>query len=196
MPEMAGIEKAFCQSGLWRAFTRRVVAPWALQRFRPSGHVLEIGAGSGAMAAEILTLFPGIRMTVTDYEDQMLEPARKRLEVFAERAEVRPADATALPFESEAFDAVVSFIMLHHVIKWESALEEACRVLKPGGWLVGYDLLSTWLMRMLHQVESTHHRMIELDQLIEKIDDLPLKRVILRPGMLGFVVRFTGRKYQ
>lgn len=67
-------------------------------------------------------------------------------------------------------------------------------MLKPGGWLVGYDLLSTWPMRMLHQVESSNHRMIELDQLVEKVDDLPLRKVFLRPGMLGFVVRFIGRK--
>ena len=84
--------------------------------------------------------------------------------------------------------------MLHHVIKWETALEEACRVLKPGGWFAGYDLLSSWPMRVVHQVESSYHRMIEMEQLLDKVGDLPLRKVILRPGMFGLVVRFIGRK--
>lgn len=194
MPQMSRVEKAFCRSAPWRAFTRRTVVPWALQGLRPSGHALEIGAGSGAMAAEILSLFPDFQMTVTDYDEQMLEPARELLKPVGARAGVRAADAIALPFEDESFDSVFSFIMLHHVIKWEVALEEACRVLKPGGWLVGYDLLSSWPMRVLHQVESSYHRMIEMQQLLDKVEDLPLRKVVLRPGTLGLVVRFMGRK--
>jgi ubiquinone/menaquinone biosynthesis C-methylase UbiE len=112
------------------------------------------------------------------------------LDRFGKRAEVRDADATALPFDDDSFDSVFSFIMLHHVIKWEAA----CRVLRPGGWLIGYDLLSTRLMRVFHQAEGSYHRMIKLDQLVEKIDDLPLRKIILRPGTLGFVLRFRGQK--
>jgi ubiquinone/menaquinone biosynthesis C-methylase UbiE len=194
MPEMRWFERAFCQSAGWRAFSRKVLVPWALQGFSPSGHALEIGAGSGAMAAEILSLFPGVRVTATDFDEAMLGPARERLRPFADRVEVRQADATALPFDDDSFDSVFSFIMLHHVIKWEAALEEACRVLRPGGWLIGYDLLSTRLMRAFHQAEGSYHRMIELDQLVEKIDDLPLRKIILRPGTLGLVVRFKGQK--
>lgn len=146
------------------------------------------------MAAEILSLFPDLRMTVTDYDEQMLEQARKRLKPVEHRCEVLTADATALSFDDDSFDAVFSFIMLHHVIRWEAALEEACRVLKPEGWLIGYDLLSTRAMRALHQAEGSYHRMIELDRLVEKVDDLPLRKIILRPGTFGVVARFMGQK--
>jgi SAM-dependent methyltransferase len=56
---------------------------------------------------------------------------------------VLPADAPRLLFAADRFDAVLSFVMLHHVIDWEAALDEAIRVLRPGGVLVGYDLVAS-----------------------------------------------------
>ena len=51
MPAMSPFEAAVCRSAPWRLVARRLVLPWALQGIRPQGKVLEIGAGSGAMAA-------------------------------------------------------------------------------------------------------------------------------------------------
>ena len=51
------------------------------------------------------------------------------------------ADATDLPFDDGRFSLVLSSAMLHHVVGWEQALSEATRVLRPGGRLVGFDLL-------------------------------------------------------
>lgn len=194
MAEMAWIEKAFCRSAAWRAFTRKVVVPWALQGCEPQGIALEIGAGSGAMAAEILSLHPRLEMVVTDFDESMLSGARETLAQFSERAEIRTADATALPFEDSSFDALFSFIMLHHVVKWEEALGEAARVLKPGGRLIAYDLLSTGIMRLLHGASGSYHRIMELEPLAQRLSELPFRRVMLRPGLLRFVVRVTAIK--
>lgn len=194
MAEMAWIEKAFCRSAPWRAFTRKVVVPWALQGWNPRGRALEIGAGSGAMAAEILSLFPKLQMTVTDFDESMLSGARDTLSTLVERAEIQTADATSLPFEDSSFDAVFSFIMLHHVIKWEEAMGEAARVLRPGGRLIAYDVLNGRIMRLLHQVQGSYHRIMDLEPLAERLSELPFRQVALRPGRLGLVVRFTAIK--
>src|SRR5574341_1703837 len=143
MPEMSDLERGYCRSAPWRLFARKAVLPWALQGEQLEGQVLEIGGGSGAMAAELLQQFPGIRLTVTDYDERMVETARRRLVDFGDRVHVQQADATGLPFDEASFDTVVSFIMLHHVIDWEAAIAEAIRVLRPGGRLVGYDLLAS-----------------------------------------------------
>jgi ubiquinone/menaquinone biosynthesis C-methylase UbiE len=194
MPTMSGFEAAFCRSAPWRFVARRMVLPWALQGTHPNGEVLEVGAGSGAMAAELLATHPDIRMTVTDFDATMVGAAEKRLAPFAERTTAQQADATALPFRDNTFDFVLSWIMLHHTIEWEKALAEAVRVTRPAGEVVGYDLLSTAPLRALHQAEGARFRMMRLSELRETVHDLPVTQVILTPGPARFAVRFTLRK--
>lgn len=56
-----------------------VVLPWALQGVRPTGEVLEIGAGSGAMSAGLLSKFPDVSVVATDYDADMLAAASRSL---------------------------------------------------------------------------------------------------------------------
>jgi ubiquinone/menaquinone biosynthesis C-methylase UbiE len=193
MPEMTGFEQGFCRSAPWRWFARNMVLPWALQGEHLSGDVLEIGSGSGAMAVELLRRFPDVRLTATDYDESMVEFARDRLREFGDRVEVKQADAAQLPFPDESFDAVVSFIMLHHVIDWEKALAEAVRVLRPGGRLVGFDLLDNRSMHWLHRAERSPHRIMPWDELRREIQELPLLGV-LNSGVGGFTARFDLQK--
>jgi ubiquinone/menaquinone biosynthesis C-methylase UbiE len=194
MPAMSRFESAFCRGAGWRAFASQIVLPWALQAERLGGDVLEIGGGSGAMAARLLATRPGVRMTVTDYDEAMATAARARLATSADRAKVQQADATYLPFPDDRFDAVLSFIMLHHVIDWETALGEAIRVLRPGGVLVGYDLVASRPARWLQQAEGARHRLMAPGELRDRLADLPVEAVRLRSGLAGLVVRFTARK--
>lgn len=194
MPVMSRFEAAFCRSAPWRALARRVVLPWALQGCRPSGRVLEIGAGSGAMAAELLAVLPDVTMTVTDVDPAMVDAATDRLRPFGARATVQVVDATSLPFPDASFDAVVSWIMLHHTVEWERALAEAVRVVRPGGDVVGYDLLSTAPLRLLHQAERARFRMIRLGELREAVRTLPVEQAVLTPSLAGLAVRFLLRR--
>lgn len=188
---MGKVAQAVCRSAPWRAFASRVVG-WSLQGEAVAGDVLEIGCGSGAMAGEILRRFPDVRLTATDYDEAMVEAARERLGRFGARAEVRQADATALPFPAGSFGVVLSFIMLHHVIEWEQALAEAARVLRPGGRLVGYDLLGDHLGRLLHLEKDT--RLMKIGELREMLPGLDVEDVHTRRGAAGFVVRFRFTK--
>src|SRR5438067_10035008 len=192
MPAMSPFEAAFCRSAPWRLFARRLVLPWALQGIRPRGRVLEIGAGSGAMAAELLALFDDITMCVTDFDDAMVTAAAERLAPFGDRVECRQADATALPFADDSFDTVLSWIMLHHTMAWEKALAEAARVLRPGGRLIGYDLLASRAFELLHQAEGQGHRMIRRGELEPALRSLPLEDFHLQVGLGHLVVRFRA----
>ena len=83
--------------------------------------------------------------------------------------------------------------MLHHTIEWEKALAEAVRVVRPGGHVVGYDLLSTTPLRALHRAEGARFRMMKFDELRQTVRELPVAQAILTPGWGGFVARFTLR---
>lgn len=194
MPKMSGPEARWCRSAPWGAFAGRLVLPWALQGERVGPEALEIGGGGGAMAEQLLVRSPDVHLTTTDVDDAMLDAARARLARFGERAGVESADAAALPFPEERFDTVLSFIMLHHVIDWEKALAEAVRVLRPGGKLVGYDVLQSPLVRLVHVADRSPHRLIRLRELRAVLDDLPVDQAVLRPGLGGLVVRFVLRK--
>jgi SAM-dependent methyltransferase len=49
---------------------------------------------------------------------------------------IRHEDLTALSFASNSLDKVFSFDCLEHIVDYQQALRECCRVLKPGGQLV------------------------------------------------------------
>jgi ubiquinone/menaquinone biosynthesis C-methylase UbiE len=193
MPTMSHVESAFCRSAPWRVVAGRIL-PWALQGEALEGEVLEIGGGSGAMAAQLARSHPTIRLTVTDFDDGMVAAAGDRLAPLGGRVTARQADATALPFEAATFDAVLSFIMLHHVIEWERAIEEAVRVLRPGGLLVGYDLLATGPTRLIHRLDGSRNRLMRLCELETLLTDQPLDAVSVRRSVGGLAVRFRGRR--
>jgi ubiquinone/menaquinone biosynthesis C-methylase UbiE len=196
MPTMTRFEAVLCRSAPWRAVTRRVVLPWALQGLRPEGHVLEIGAGSGAMAEELLAAFPSAAVTATDYDDEMVASIAARLAPFGDRAVARQADATALPFADGTFDTVLGWIMLHHTVEWEKALDEALRVVRPGGHVIGYDLLSSAPLRLLHrrQGHGTRLRLMHLPELLDHVNAMPVDQRRIASGLGGLVVRFDLRK--
>jgi ubiquinone/menaquinone biosynthesis C-methylase UbiE len=187
---MTRFAQVMCRSAPWRVFAGRVVLPWALQGNELRGDVLEIGCGSGAMAAEVLRRFPDVRLTATDYDQSMVDAAQRRLASFNSRVEVRQADATSLPFSDASFDSALSFIMLHHVVDWEQALAELVRVLRPGGVLVGYDLLGDRAGHRGHGRDDDV-RMMRRSELHQKLDELTGGAVI-RPGLGGIVARFSA----
>ncbi len=194
VPEMPATAKALTTSRLYRLAARRLVVPWVLQRQQPDGEGLEIGAGSGAMTAQLLQAFPRTRMIATDYDTDMVRAAQQTLARFKDRARVERADATDLPFGEDRFDFVLSAAMLHHTVAWEAALSEVVRVLRPGGLLIGYDLLDTAVMRMMHFGEGHETRLLRPAQLQAELDRLHLTGVRTRRGVGGLVVRFVATK--
>jgi SAM-dependent methyltransferase len=194
VPAMSSIERAFCRSAPWRGFSSRVVVPWVLDGQALTGETLELGTGSGAMASDLLEKFPSMRLTATDVDLQMVETAKARLASFGERVTVEPADATNLPFPPGQFDAVVSFIMLHHVIDWEQALGEAARVLRPGGVLLGYDLVESWPAELLHRLDRSSHRLATAEAIQARLTALGLHDVRIERSLAGLVTRFRATK--
>jgi ubiquinone/menaquinone biosynthesis C-methylase UbiE len=125
----------------------------------------------------------------------MIDTARQRLAGFGERINTQQADATRLTFPDSSFNVVVSFIMLHHVMNWEKAIGEAARVLRPGGLLIGYDLLASPPLRVFHQLERStdRTRLMRLAELRTHLRHVPLVGSI-QPSLGGLTVRFALTK--
>ena len=67
-------------------------------------------------------------------------------ERVADRVELHTADMTGLPFEDNSFDVVVSSLAMHNIkgrAGKDKAIDEAVRVLRPGGRLMIADIWAT-----------------------------------------------------
>ena len=154
---------------------------------------MEIGCGSGAMAAEVLRGHPEItRYIATDVDPAMIKVAERQLAEFGDRAEARLVDASGLPFDDATFDSVCSWLMLHHTIEWEQVLTETVRVLKPGGVLVGYDLPDSRLGRGVHKLTRSKVRMVDPKDLAQHLHALGLSDVRVEPIRGANAFGFSG----
>jgi ubiquinone/menaquinone biosynthesis C-methylase UbiE len=99
-------------------------------RWRDSD-VLEIGCGLGTDAINFARR--GARYTGVDLTEASVELVQSRFELEGLTANLRLADAEALPFADGSFDLVYSHGVLHHTPDTQRAINEAHRVLRPGG---------------------------------------------------------------
>ncbi len=96
--------------------------------------VLDVGCGRGIGVQLLLEQFGAAHVHGLDLDPDQIGRAKKRLAArFDERFTLGVGGVECLPFESEMFDAVFDFGMLHHVPVWQQGLAEIERVLKPGG---------------------------------------------------------------
>jgi SAM-dependent methyltransferase len=95
--------------------------------------VLEIGSGTGVHAR--LLAEAGAHVTAVDLTPTAVELTRRRLDLHGLEADVREADAEALPFEDASFDFVWSWGVIHHSNDTRRVVAEIARVLRPGGRL-------------------------------------------------------------
>lgn len=96
------------------------------------GRVLDLGCGTGQLAARIHRERPGTRVVGCDFSPGMLAQAWAR---SRDPWWVR-GDAGRLPFVDGVFDAVVSTEAFHWFPDQSGALAEMRRVLRPGGRLL------------------------------------------------------------
>jgi ubiquinone/menaquinone biosynthesis C-methylase UbiE len=123
-------------------------------------HLLEIGCGMGYDSLEFLKR--GVRVTATDLTPNAVALATRHFVLEGVQAEaVRTVNALALPFDDESFDAVWANGVLHATGDTRRAIQEARRVLKPGGRaIISHFYRKPSWMYLLHRYgrENIEHK--------------------------------------
>ena len=104
-------------------------------------NVADIGCGAGAQAQLWAEL--GHKVFGLDVNAPLIEIARQRAESAGLSIQYDIGSATELPYPDASMDVALLPELLEHVADWQGCLDEAIRILKPGGLL--YLSTTNWL---------------------------------------------------
>jgi ArsR family transcriptional regulator len=126
------MERHYSPGRTWEATARGLV------HLLEPGDVLDIASGDGVLA-ELLA--PRARsITCLDISERVVEAGRRRLEAF-EHVSFERGDMHALPVDDACYDTVLLMHALTYTRRPDTVINEASRVLRPGGKLLAVTLL-------------------------------------------------------
>ena len=167
-------------------------------RIQPDQRILEIGCGTGNLAILIKRLHPGAEVVGIDPDPKALARAQRKARREALSVQLDRGFAEELPYPDASFDRVLSALMFHHLgpEEKEKTLDEARRVLKPGGSLHlldfgGAKVRSDGFIARLHRL---HHRSEHLrDNFGDRIPTLMREAGFADPTELADRITIVGR---
>jgi demethylmenaquinone methyltransferase/2-methoxy-6-polyprenyl-1,4-benzoquinol methylase len=126
-------------AGLHHQWRRRAAD---LASLSPGARALDVATGTGDLAFELAgRVAPGGEVVGTDFSPRMLELARQKARSRpGVRVEFRDANALALPFGDDEFDAATVGFGARNFADLERGLREMTRVVRPGGRVVVLEI--------------------------------------------------------
>jgi demethylmenaquinone methyltransferase/2-methoxy-6-polyprenyl-1,4-benzoquinol methylase len=125
--------------GYWRRFAVGLLPKLENARF------LDVATGTCDVALEIVKRFPpDAKVVGVDFSEGMLELGREKVRKtgYQDRIDIRAADATALPFEDNFFNAAIIAFGIRNVRDYRRGISEMGRVVKSGGKIVILEFTS------------------------------------------------------
>lgn len=166
--------------------------------------VLEIGCGLGTDLLQFAR--GGASATGVVLTPKSVELVKKRFAMENLQVDARVADAENLPFDSDSFDVVYSFGVLHHTPNTQKAIDEVHRILKPGGRIIimlyNRTSLHVWLgaplyaaMRLSGKKDKDHQKVVANWIRVYDGEGNPLGKAYSRGEMEKMFSKFRNRRY-
>ncbi|MBG1266015.1 class I SAM-dependent methyltransferase [Nostoc sp. WHI] len=123
----------------WKSYianTLSFLQTWA--QISPLDTVLDVACGTGEFERLLLTDNSTQNIVGVDISDKMLAIAKQKCSAYPQ-VSFHTASASALPFDSNTFDVIVSANSFHYFDNPLAALIEMKRVIKPNGKVIIID---------------------------------------------------------
>ncbi len=118
---------------------QRQIAARINERVPEGARVLEVSPGPGYLSLALAKMGK-VKVSALDISKSFVEIVRKGAAEAGVAIDVRQGDAAHMPFEDNTFDFIVNVAAFKNFTQPVAAIEEFCRVLKPGGTALIADL--------------------------------------------------------
>ena len=179
--------------------------------------ILDLGAGTGDLAIEVLHQHPTAMVVAVDFTPEMMIHGREKRD--GDRIQWVVADGQYLPFTNAIFDASISGFLTRNLHAVDPVLAEQLRVLAPNGRIASLDtspptrasfkpILDLYLNQLVPllglilagdyaaygYLRDTTKQFLNAEQLIEKMKEAGFVQVRAVKRMFGIIAIHTGRK--
>lgn len=187
-----GPHDVFAVAPAYEAYIGRWSRPVAREFVRwlevPAGRRwLDVGCGTGALTEVLVELGGASSVVGVDRSDGFVRHSRER--TFAAAVTFAEGDAQALPVPSDAFDVVVSGLVLNFVPEPARMLAEMTRAAKPGGRVALYVWDQAGGMELIARFWDAARR---LDPTAAVLDEQSRFREVCAPGPLQSLLEAAG----
>ncbi len=126
-------ERSFMQWLIFDRVHRRVLLSLP-PGFTPTS-ILDIGCGTGRLLRRMHACWPSVKLVGIDQAEGMVAEARQ----LTPEASIYQAPAERIPLEDASQDLVTTTMSFHHWSQQRQGVQEALRVLRPGGYFILAD---------------------------------------------------------
>ena len=104
-----------------------------IMNIQKNDYILDVGSGTGDIPSIILNEYQNVNLTCIDLNAKMLKIAKEKLKNKTNQIKWLRCNAEKLPFKNNVYDKYIIAFCLRNVTNIDKCINEAKRVLKPGG---------------------------------------------------------------
>lgn len=149
----------------------------------PGERILDVGAGNGSKAAQVLRASGGAEVYAVDPNEKRVASMKRDFPSIKGSV----AGAESLPFPDSHFDKVYSTMAVHHFDDLDKGFAEIVRVLKPGGSFIILEVesnsFSGRLFKFFGRLTGEHMMIMDMDQLLTRVGKVQGLRISRSVGL-------------